>query len=324
MSEVVTFGEAMLRLSPPGHQRLEHARTLEVWPAGAELNVAVGLARLGTSTAWVSRLPENPLGRLVAAHARSAGVDVDRVLWSDAERLGLYFVEVGAPPRPSAAHYDRAGSAFATLDPDAFDWPALLAGARAFHTSGITAALSEACARATLDALAAARAAGCHTSYDLNFRSRLAPPERWRERAEAVAGSVDLVLTSTEDAERVFGARGEPGEIAEELRHRLGVERVVLSWRVAENGRQRRLSVATGIDLETVASPPFHTVDPVGGGDAFCAGFLHGFLHDGLRRGLELGGAAAALKQSIPGDAPLLDADEVAGLLTHATPSMAR
>ena len=99
MAAAVTFGEAMLRLSPPGRRRLEQSQQLDVWPAGAELNVAVGLARLGTPAAWVSRLPRNPLGRLVVAHARAHGVDTSRVVWADDGRLGLYFVEVAAPPR---------------------------------------------------------------------------------------------------------------------------------------------------------------------------------------------------------------------------------
>src|SRR5919204_4032446 len=160
MAAAVTFGEAMLRLSPPGRRRLEQSQQLDVWPAGAELNVAVGLARLGTPAAWVSRLPRNPLGRLVVAHARAHGVDTSRVVWADDGRLGLYFVEVAAPPRQSGALYDRAGSSFVSLQADELDWPTLLRGARLFHTSGITCALAPACAPAAAQRLKAARAAG--------------------------------------------------------------------------------------------------------------------------------------------------------------------
>ena len=122
MPDIVTFGEAMIRLTPPGMQRLEQAHAFDVWVAGAELNVAVGLARLGGSAGWVSRLPDNPLGRRVAAHARANGVDTAGVAWTEEGRLGLFFVEVGQAPRPSATLYDRGDSAFATLDPAAFDW----------------------------------------------------------------------------------------------------------------------------------------------------------------------------------------------------------
>lgn len=324
MPDAVTFGEAMLRLSPPGSLRLEQARTLEVWPAGAELNVAVGLARLGTNARWVSRLPATPLGRIVLEHARAAGVDTSEVLEGDG-RLGLYFVEVAEPPRATSALYDRAGSAFATLDPEELDWPRVLAGARAFHVSGITAALGPGCARATADALAAARAAGCHTSYDLNLRRRLGPPGEWRVRAEAVAGSVETLLCSAGDAADVFGLHGEPTEIAARLRALLGVARVVLSSREESGGGMRRTSVcADGEGTLASTSPPFRIVDPVGSGDAFCAGFLHGLLTDGVARGLELGGAMAALKQSIAGDAPLVRPGELELVLAGAPAGMSR
>src|SRR5919204_6220803 len=209
MAAAVTFGEAMLRFSPPGHRRLEQMQQLEVWPAGAELNVAVGLARLGTPAAWISRLPRNPLGRLVASLAQAQGVDTSNVVWVDDARLGLYFVEVAAPPRQSSAFYDRAGSAFASLRADEFDWPALLADARLFHTTGITCAVPPACADAAERALAAAHTAGCLTSFDVNFRGRLTTPAAACEAVERVAGSLDVLLTSANDAATVFGIEGE-------------------------------------------------------------------------------------------------------------------
>ena len=322
MAAVVTFGEAMLRFSPPGRRRLEQAAALEVWPAGAELNAAVGLARLGTSVAWVSRLPRNALGRCVEMHARAHGVDTSRVRWSDDARLGLYFLELADAPRTSAALYDRKGSAFATLEPGELDWPALLAGARAFHVSGITPALSDACAQATADALAAARAVGCHTSYDLNFRARLASAEHSRALLEDVLDSVDTVLASAGDAAALFDVRGDGA--AERLRDLLGVETVVLSRRIARNGRQRRLSVLAGVTSESAVSPEYTIVDPLGGGDAFCAGFLHGLLEDGPRRGLEIGVAIAALKHSIPGDAAIVEPAEVERLVAGETARLSR
>jgi len=306
VATVVTFGEAMLRLSPPGRQRLEQARSLELWPAGSELNVAVGLARLGTTCAWVSRLPSTPLGRAVDAHARAHGVDTSFVQWSEDARLGLYFVEVADPPRSSSALYDRAESAFATLDPEAFGWTAILEGTDAFHVSGITPALSESCARATADALTAARAAGCHTSYDVNLRRLLTTPERAAEHLESVAGLLDAVLCSQHDALALFAV----GE-AEALRDRLGVPLVVLSW-ATDTGRAR---AAVGETIEELRREEYQAVDPIGSGDAFAAGFLHGLLTADLRRALELGDAASALKLTIPGDAPVITPEEVDALL---------
>lgn len=314
---VVTFGEAMLRLTPPDHRRLEQTGTLEVWPAGAELNVAVALARLGRPAAWASVLPDNPLGRLVAAQARAHGVDVGLVRWSPDGRLGLFFVEVGRRPRPSSTVYDRSASAFAELQPGDFDWPDVLTGACALHTSGITPALAPGCAAATAEALGAARRLGCPTSFDLNFRSLLTTPEAAAATVEELAGCIDTLIGSAGEIEAVFGLDGDPAEVAAELRARLGVPRVVVSSRVevAADLQARRSACAEESTVFESESPAFSTVDPLGAGDAFSAGFLAGLLADGPRRGLELAGAAAALKQSIPGDLAVIDAGEAERLL---------
>jgi 2-dehydro-3-deoxygluconokinase len=317
----VTFGEAMLRLTPPGLQRLEQASALELWIAGAELNVAVALARLGEPAAWVSRLPDNPLGRRVDAHARATGVRTE-VDWAADGRLGLLFVEVGQRPRATASLYDRADSAFAQLDAAAFDWAALLDGARALHTSGITPAVSSAARQATEQALTAARAAGCHTSFDINFRSRLTTPQRAREAIETLAPQIDTLIASGGEARAVFGLAGEAQDVATALRERLHIETVVISNRVnTGHATQARRSVCVNGSVAQADSVEFTTVDPLGGGDAFCAGFLSGLLAGDAQRGLELGGAAAALKQSIPGDFAIIDpaeVEELAGGNTYA------
>ena len=318
MTRIVTFGEAMIRLSPPGARRLEQAHALDVWVAGAELNLAVALVRLGASASWVSCLPMNALGRKVDAHARGYGVDTNGVRWVDGGRVGLFFTEVGQAPRPSATLYDRADSAFAAVEAQAFDWPALLHGAQAFHTSGITPALSPACARATADALEAARRTDRHTSYDLNYRAMLTTPEEAWRCLESLAPAIDTVIASSTEIATVCGLTGEPLDVAGRLRERLGVRRVVVSSRVdGRDGTQVRRSACADDDDEPceVLSPGFRTVDPLGGGDAFAAGFLHGLLEAGPRRGLELGGVLAALKQSIPGDSAIVHRDEVEHLL---------
>src|SRR5229473_637332 len=140
--DVVTFGEAMIRLSPPNFRRLEQARSLDVQVGGAELNTAVGLARLGHSSAWVSRLTRNPLGRLIANKAREAGVNTEHMVWTDDDRVGVYFLEFGAAPRASSVLYDRKGSAIAGVRPGMVPWKSVFAGAKWFHVTGITPALS--------------------------------------------------------------------------------------------------------------------------------------------------------------------------------------
>src|SRR6516225_5917257 len=151
--DVVTFGEAMVRLSPPNFRRLEQARSLDVQVGGAELNTAVALARLGRTTAWVSRLTDNPLGRLVANHAREAGVSTEHVVWTKEDRVGLYFLELGAAPRASGVLYDRKGAAIAGVAPGLIAGPEVFRGARWFHVTGITPALSAGAAQVTREAL---------------------------------------------------------------------------------------------------------------------------------------------------------------------------
>src|SRR5436305_6894939 len=140
--DVITFGEAMVRLSPPHFRRLEPAHSLDLAVGGAELNTAVGLARLGHSAAWVSRLTSNPLGKLIANHARAAGVSTEHILWTEEDRVGVYFLEFGAAPRASSVIYDRKGAAIANVKPGMVPWSKVFAGAKWFHVTGITPARS--------------------------------------------------------------------------------------------------------------------------------------------------------------------------------------
>src|SRR5947208_779610 len=180
--EIITFGEAMVRLSPPNFRRLEQAASLDMFVGGAELNTAVACARLGRSAGWVSRLTSNPLGRFVANKAREAGVATDHVVWTDDDRVGLYFLEFGAAPRASGVLYDRKHAAIAGIRPGMVEWAKAFAGAKWFHVTGITPALSTGAAETTREALTAARAAGVQTSIDLNYRVKLwsqAEAGRW-------------------------------------------------------------------------------------------------------------------------------------------------
>ena len=143
MFDLVTFGEAMVRLAPPNFQRLEQTRSLDLEIGGAELNTAVGATRLGLNCAWVSKLPENALGWLIRDRARELGVDCSRVVWDKEGRAGLYFLEFGASPRASSVLYDRVGSSASTIAPGEVDWPGVFESAKHFHVTGITPALSE-------------------------------------------------------------------------------------------------------------------------------------------------------------------------------------
>ncbi len=321
MADVTTFGEAMIRLAPPGQRRLEQATSLDLTVGGAELNVATGVSRLGLTAAWVSSLPDNPLGRLVRNEARSFGVDVSHVQWSASARMGLFFVEYGASPRPSTVLYDRANSAFTQLSASAFDWPAILAGGRAFHTTGIAAALGPGPAAAVHDALRAARACGLLTSYDLNYRAKLWNPERARAAQEPLMALVDVLVTTEEDAGTVFGITGRDyHDVAKELADRYGFKIVTITLRgdlsVLRN-TWTAIAYADGVIVDD-RTYEVELVDRVGGGDAYAAGFLYGLLTGDVEKGVRYGNAFSALKQASWEDFNYSTRAEVEALLLGA------
>lgn len=318
MPDVITFGEVMVRLAPPHFQRLEQARSLDVEIGGAELNTAVGLARLGHSAAWVSRLPDNPLGKLIANRVREAGVGDQFVQYEADGRCGLYFLEFGAAPRASSILYDRKDSSIARVTPGTFDWPKVFAGAKWFHVSGIAAALSAGAAEAVAEAMRAAKAAGVKTSVDLNYRSKL-----WsREDASRVMGSLlplcDALIASEADAEHLFGITGEDfAEVAEGLIARFGVKVVVGTRREAPlvwRNRFAAVGFSNGQEYES-AWYDVEIVDRLGAGDALAAGVIHGLLDGDLKKGVDYGAALGAIKHTIPGDLPWVTAEEVEAVL---------
>ena len=327
MPEVVTFGEAMIRLSPLGHQRLEQAGTLDVAVGGSELNVATGTSRLGLRSSWVSCLPDNPLGRMAAGAAQRFGVDTSSIVWAPDQRMGLYWVEYGASPRASSVLYDRADSAIARAPATAFDWPTILAGARLFHTTGITAALSPEASTAVRTALQVARRTGALTSYDLNYRARLWTEDEARSCQEPLMEFVDILITTEEDAARVFGIRGtDYADVARRLAERFDLKVVTITVRgdhsVLRNS-WTALAWADGRLLEDRAYE-IELVDRVGGGDAYAAGFLFGYLTGDAAKGVRYGNAFSALKQTSWSDLNYTTLREVEGLLAGSGTRISR
>jgi 2-dehydro-3-deoxygluconokinase len=325
--EVITFGEAMIRLSPPNFLRLEQARSLDLRVGGAELNTAVGLARLGHSAAWVSRLTNNPLGRLIANHAREAGVSSEHVVWTNDDRVGLYFLEFGAAPRASSVVYDRKNAAIASLKPGTVPWSKIFADAKWFHTTGITPGLSNSAAEVTKEALVAAKAAGLQTSVDLNYRVKLWTPEQAGKCMADLMTHTDVLITTEEDIERVFGIKGKDYEEAAALTAKqFGLKIVAItlrenplvwknSWTAIALTNEPRAS-ATGGKIVRTKTYEVEIVDRLGAGDSFAAGFIHGYLEGGdLQRAVDFGVAASALKHSIPGDFAWITRDEVEAML---------
>jgi len=306
---VVTFGEAMIRLTPPGNERLERSQSLDLTVGGAELNTAVGLACLGIASQWVSVLPDSGPGRLVARHALANGVDVSNIQWvgEDHARTGLYFLEEGVDPRPSTVTYDRKDTAMSKITEGAFDWNAILDGASAFHVSGITLALSPGARAESMAAVRIANQKGVLVSFDLNYRSKLWSETDARDAFMAIVPKVDLLFASKGGLATFFGIEGSHEAILRSGLERLGVAAITVTRKRAKGSRALKLqSMALGPSglLATSAWRDVEVIDRLGGGDAFAAGFLAGYLENpaGLTRAVNLGAAASALKHTMPGD----------------------
>ena len=315
MYDIVTLGEAMLRFTPRDYQRLEQAASFQVNVSGSELNTSWGTARLGLCTTWVSRLVDNPMGRMIAGKAREMGVDVSHVQWTPKGRVGLYYCEMGASTRASRVYYDRKGSAMSQMKPGTVDWAVILEGAKVFHVSGITPALSADCRLVTEEAIRAAKQAGCLVSFDMNYRSRLWSPLEARDCIEALLDRVDILLTTSDDTSIVFGVEGEPADIAGKFVDKYSLKVAVLTIRHAPSVlRGKWSSVAVTDDGQTYASRAkidLELIDRVGSGDAYDAGFLYGLLSGDVPKAVRYGDAMSAIKHSVPGDHAWITSEEV-------------
>jgi len=328
MVDVVTFGETMIRLAAPDFRRLEQVTSLEVTVGGAELNVATGIARLGLRSAWVSRLPQNPLGRMARNKANEFGVDTSHLVWVANDRMGLYFVEYGAAPRASSVLYDREGSAISRIQPGEVKWDEVLRGARLFHTTGITPALSDSAAAAVAEAMQAAKKHDCLISYDLNYRAKLWSAEKARRVQEPLMEMVDILSTTEEDTEKVFGVKADSYvDVAKILIDRFGFKVVTITLRETPSVL-RNTWTAIAVDqagqVYDDRTYDIEVVDRVGGGDAYTAGFLYGYLTKGAAAGVLYGDAFSALKQTSWGDFNWATLAEVEGLLKGSGLRIAR
>lgn len=292
----------MLRLDADPAGALEGVDALRVHVAGAESNVAATLARLGLRAAWISKLPVGPLGQKVERTLRAHGVDTSRVVWEETGRLGVFFTHLPAAPRRAIVIYDRQDSSFTRLDPAEVDW-AFVTGSRLLHLTGITPALGERPRRLIERALDDAAATGLSVSFDVNYRSRLWPPERARVTLTPLIQRCQVVICSQRDARTVFQVTGTPEGTARALQETFGVGQVCLTLGADGAG------VLDGERWEQMAALSSTVVDPIGRGDAFTAGILYARMTTGdpalgLRYGLQL----AALKQACQGDIAWVDA----------------
>lgn len=336
MKRIVTFGEIMMRLSPPGFLRFSQAHQFEVVYGGGESNVAVSLAGFGLPVDFVTRLPGDDLGDCAFQELRKRGVGTAHIL-RGGERLGIYFLETGAVSRGSKVIYDRAHSAMATIDAGMVDWEQVFSGAGWFHWTGITPAISQGAANACLEAVQVAREMGLTISTDLNYRSKL-----WKYGAssEAIMAELvsycDIILGNEEDAEKHFGIRPDNLDITtqgsevragaflsvcRQMQKRFPrAKKIITTLRGSLSASHNTWAGILYDGEKAYTSRQYqitHIVDRVGGGDSFMAGLIYGLLTYGGddQKALDFAAAASCLKHTIVGDANLVSVAEVTKLM---------
>ena len=328
MKKVVTFGEIMLRLSPPGFERFFQSPVLSATFGGGEANVAVSLAHFVLDSTFITALPKHAIGDGAVRALRAEGVRTDRLVRSGS-RVGIYFAETGASQRASGVVYDRAHSAISEMAPDAVNWAEAFAGADWFHVTGITPALGANAAEATRRAIAAAHGAGARVSVDLNYRKKLWTEAQARDVMGPLMRNVDVVIANEEDLQSVLGVHIPGTDVtsgqldlegfrggAEQVTRQFGPPMVAITLReslsASDNGWSAALWDAGAGTMEHSQRYDVRIVDRIGGGDSFAAGLIYGLV-TGLApsAALRFAVAASALKQTVPGDFNRVSVEEV-------------
>ncbi len=327
---VVTFGEIMLRLAPPGYLRFTQASSFEVVYGGGEANVAISLANFGVDAVYVTRLPKNPIGDAAVNELRRYGVDTSYIA-RGGDRIGIYFMEKGASVRPSKVVYDRAHSAISEAKVGDIDWRGAFAGAEWFHFTGITPALGDNVAELLEEGCRIAKEMGLTVSCDLNFRKKLWTSEKAGRVMGKLMEYVDVVIANEEDAEMVFGIKAPDTDVtagelnlegykyvARELHDRFNLKIVAITLREGLSASDNNWSAMLFDGKEYYFSKKYklHIVDRVGGGDSFGAGLIYSLINGkDPSYALEFAVAASALKHTIEGDANQVSVDEVETLM---------
>lgn len=318
MPKIVTFGEMMMRLKPANRKRLLQSDQFDVNYGGSEANVAVSLSLFGDQATFVSKFPDNILGRAATDKLSEYGVDTSKLLYGG-PRLGIYFFEKGASIRSTKVTYDRAGSSFALSKHDEYDWPRLLKDADYFYFSGITVALSAELRAAVLDACQYCREHGIKVACDLNFRGKLWTPAQAQAYMKKVMPYLTICLVNDEDFEQSLGIHAFDGDmsrgIAQQDTFTQGMREIVKQYpnvkvvaSVLRNIQSVEHSTWMGLllkDDQVYESPAYDVdvVEGVAGGDAFGAGLMHGILNDhDPQETIDYAIAASVLKLTILGD----------------------
>lgn len=331
MGKVVCFGEIMLRLAPEGNLRFCQADKFTAVYGGGEANVSVSLANYGLDAAFVTKLPDNPIGQCAVNSLRQYGVDTSRIV-RGGDRVGIYYCEKGASQRASNVVYDRAHSSISEAVPADFDWDKIFEDAEFFHFTGITPAISDSAAAVTLEACKAAKAKGIKISCDLNFRKKLWTSEKAGKVMGELMQYVDVCIANEEDAEKVFGIKSSGTdvstgklnkegyqEVAKQLKDRFNFEKVAITLResISASNNNWGAMLMDGDNFyysKTYSITPI--VDRVGGGDSFGGGLIYAILQNMPSQDIiEFAVAASCLKHTIEGDFNHATLSEVKSLM---------
>lgn len=337
MSKVTTFGEIMLRLSPPVNLRFSQANSFDIVYGGGESNVAVSLANYGVPVDFVTRLPENDLGACAMMEMRKRGVGIEHIAYGG-DRLGIYFLETGAVSRGSKVVYDRAHSSMAEIQVGMIDWDAVFEGVSWFHWTGITPAISQGAADACLEAVKIASQKGITISTDLNYRAKL---WKYGKPSEPIMTELtaycDIILGNEEDAEKHFGIIPEElnittqgdqvkaeafHSVCEQMMKKFPKAKKVITTLRGSISASHNTWAGILYDGENIYTSPqyqiTHIVDRVGGGDSFMGGLIYGLLKypEDDQNALNFAVAASCLKHTIKGDANLATIAEVEKLMS--------
>jgi 2-dehydro-3-deoxygluconokinase len=329
---IVTFGELMLRLAPPGLERLLQSPRFCATFGGGEANVAVALASLGLPSSFVTVMPrDNAIAEAAIAELRRFGVEVSHIVRGPG-RLGIYFLEPGANQRPSKVLYDREHSAISLAKPGMIPWDSIFAGARWFHITGITPAISESLAAVALESVRSAQAADVMVSCDLNYRKNLWKWGSVKDTMSALIRHVDIVIANEEDVQMALGIQSDAdvqaGQLdpahyealtAKVLTAYANVRAIAITLRESHNASHNGWSACLNDREQFLLSRHYeitHIVDRVGAGDSFAAGLIYGLLELPTRReALDFATAVSCLKHSTPSDFSRSSAAEVFSLL---------
>lgn len=325
--KLVTFGEVMMRLSPPGYSKFAQATSLELVYGGGEANVAISCAYLGMKASHVTRFPDNALGKAATQFLRQHWLSTEHVIYGD-EMIGKYFLEKGAVHRSSEVIYERQGSAFSLIDPKMVDWEEVLKDADWFHWTGITPAISDGAAKCCLEAIKTANKLGIKVSGDINSRDNMWKyGKTMQEVMPELVKHCDIVITSSHGIHEMFGLGDPDGKFrlaAKDLMDAFpNIEKVVGKTRksISASHQQIQGKVWNGETYtKTRTLNITHVIDRVGTGDAFASGLIYGLLHyDEDIKALDFATAACALKHTVPGDVNMVSLENVTSLMDGNT-----